>query len=309
MRHGCIAFVVALAIMAAAPRAAGQSSEGPAPVGGCPAEPITAFYKCAMEKARTFNPPRTSTGKPNMQGYWRSRLITAFSVEGVSKDDPLTKLAVMPWEVAPTVIVDPADGKIPYQPWAAAVGRRGINFEKYIDPRTACNTAGVPRLALQDPSQIVQPSNESHIAWLHDDHHVNRIIAMDGRPRPGASIKLWNGASSGRWDGNTLVIDTTNVNGFTWIDDSGNFYSDAARLVERVTMFEPSTMLYEVTIEDPNVYTRPWKVVWAQVRVTEKDFELFEESCWEGERDLPRFRELGSRDYYGEPWRMRRPAK
>jgi hypothetical protein len=306
VRYGCIASVVALAIMAAAPRAAGQGSEGPPPVGGCPAEPITAFHKCAMEKAKTFNPPRTPSGKPNMQGYWRSRLITAFSVEGVSKDDPLTKLAVMPWEVAPTVVIEPADGKIPYQSWAATIGRRGVNFEKYIDPRTACNTAGVPRLALQDPSQIVQPPNESHIAWLHDDHHVNRVIAMDGRPRPGDAIKLWNGASRGRWDGNTLVIDTTNVNGFTWIDDSGNFYSDQAHLVERLTMIDPNTMHYEVTIEDKNVYTRPWKAVWAQVRVTEKEFELFEESCWEGERDLPRFRELGYRDYYGETWKMRR---
>ena len=125
---------------------------------------------------------------------------------------------------------------------------------------------------------------------------------MDGRPRPGADVKLWNGVSRGRWEGNTLVIDTTNLNGYTWIDDSGNFYTDAARLVERLTMFAPDTIHYAVTLEDAKAYTRPWTAVWAQVRVTEKGFELFEESCWEGERDLPRFRELGYRDYYGEPW-------
>jgi hypothetical protein len=288
-----------------APDAAGQNPGAGTPIGGCPTGTIAEFHKCALEKAKTFTPPRTTTGKPNLQGYWRSRLITAFSLEGVSEDDPLTKLAVMPWDVAPTVIVDPPDGKIPYQPWATAIGRRGVNFTKYIDPRTACNTAGVPRLALQDPSQIVQPPNDTHVAWLHDDHHVNRIIAMDDRPHVGRNIKLWNGDSRGRWDGNTLVIDTTNVNGFTWMDDSGNFYSDSVHMVERLTMFAPDAMHYEVTIEDPAVFTRPWKIVWAQVRVTEKGFELFEESCWEGERDLPRFRELGFTDYYGESWKKR----
>ena len=304
MRHRCLASLVALAIMTGAPGAAGQAPNPAPSIGGCPAEPV-AFHKCALEKAKTFNPPRTPSGKPNLEGYWRSRLITAFSLEGVSKDDPLTKLAVMPWEIAPTVIVDPADGKIPYQPWAAEIGRRGVNFQKYLDPRTACNTAGVPRLALQDPSQIVQAPNDSQMLWLHDDHHVNRVIPMDGRPRPGDNIKLWNGASRGRWEGNTLVIDVTNLNGYTWIDDSGNFYTDAAHLVERLTMIAPDTIHYAVTIEDPKAYTRPWTAVWAQVRVTEPGFELFEESCWEGERDLPRFRELGYRDYYGESWRRR----
>ncbi len=305
MRHGFLASAAGLAVMLVTPLAAGQAPAPAASIGGCPTKTIAEFHKCATEKAKAFTPPRLPSGKPNFQGYWRSRLITAFSLEGVSENDPLTKLAVMPWDIAPTVIIDPPDGRIPYQPWAAAVGRRGVNFEKYIDPRTACNTAGVPRLALQDPSQIVQPPSETHIAWLHDDHHVNRVIAMDGRPHVGRNVKLWNGDSRGRWDGNTLVIDTTNLNGFTWIDDSGNFYSDAAHLVERVTMIDPSTMHYQVTFEDPNVYTRPWTVVWAQVRVTEKEFELFEESCWEGERDLPRFRELGFRDYYGESWKNR----
>jgi hypothetical protein len=305
VRYGCSALAVALGVMVMTPHAAGQNPMAGTPIGGCPTRTIAEFHKCALEKAKSFTPPRTPSGKPNLQGYWRSRLITAFSYEGVSEDDPMTKLAVMPWDIAPTVIFDPADGKIPYQPWAAPLGRRGVNFEKYIDPRTACNTAGVPRLALQDPSQIVQPANDTHIAWLHDDHHVNRIIAMDGRPHVGRNIKLWNGDSRGRWDGNTLVIDTTNTNGFTWLDDSGNFYSDNVHMVERLTMIAPDAMHYEVTIEDPTVYTRPWKVAWAQVRVAEKDFELFEESCWEGERDLPRFRELGYRDYYGESWKNR----
>jgi hypothetical protein len=304
VRHGCFASAVALAVTVVAPLAAGQAPGAPTSIGGCPAEPL-AFHKCALEKAKTFNPPRTPSGKPNLQGYWRSRLAPAFSAEGVSADDPLTKLAVMPWEVGAAMVVDPADRKIPYQPWAAAIGRRGVNFQKYIDPRTACGTGGVPRLALQDPSQILQPADDTLVVWNFEDHHVSRIIPMDGRPRVPSNMKFWNGQSRGRWEGNTLVIDVTNLNGYTWIDDSGNFYTDAAHIVERLTMIAPDTIHYQVTIEDPTAYTRPFTMVWAQVRITDPEFVIYEESCWEGERDLPRMRELGMIEYYGKPWRAR----
>jgi len=295
---------VALAVVLVAPLAAGQAPQTAAPVGGCPAEPL-AFHKCALEKAKTFNPPRTPSGKPDLQGYWRSRLAPAFSAEGVTADDPFAKLEVMPWEVYEAMIVEPADRKIPYQPWAAAIGRRGVNFQKYIDPRTACHAGGVPRVALQDPSQLLQPAGDTYVVWVFEDHHANRLIPMDARPRAAADIKLWMGDSRGRWDGNTLVIDVTNLNGYTWIDDSGNFYTDAAHIVERLTMIDPDTIHYEVNFEDPKAYTRPWKMVWAQVRIKDPGFKIFEEACWEGERDLGRFRELGMADYYGRPWRDR----
>ena len=172
----------------------------------------------------------------------------------------------MPWEAAPSEIVEPADRRIPYQPWAAAIGRRGVNFTEYIDPRTTCSTGGPPRLAVQDASQILQPPAGDHVLWLHDDHHQFRVIAMNQRPAPPQHITTWNGLSRGRWDGNTLVIDTTNLNGYTWIDDSGNFYSDQARLTERLTLIDADTIHYEMTIEDPAVYTRPWKVAWSLIR-------------------------------------------
>jgi hypothetical protein len=276
----------------------------PPSIGGCPSE-VVAFHTCALQKARTFAPPRTPGGKPNLQGYWRSLLTQPFSIEGVTGTEPLVGDLVMPWAIAPGMIVDPPDGKIPYQPWAEAVGRRGINFEKYIDPRTACGPGGVPRLALQDANQIIQPTGDGHVVWLFEDHHVNRIIAMDGGPAPGPDIKLRVGYSRGRWDGNTLVVDTTNLNAFTWFDDSGNFYTDAAHLVERLTLIDPDTIHYEVTVEDPKAYTRPWKLVWALVREKAPGFELLEEACWEGERDLPLIREQGYQYYFGEPWRAR----
>ena len=85
---------------------------------------------------------------------------------------------------------------------------------------------------------------------------------------------------------NTLVVDVTNLNGYNWLDDAGNFFTDTVHMVERWTMIDPDTIHYQVTIEDPRVYTRPWTMSWALVREKEPGFELLEEACWEGERDL-----------------------
>ena len=317
MNSGYLGSILALAMTLAVPRAAGAGQvddirpdgNAPAPaaqtsLGGCPAE-LVAFHRCALEKATTFEPPRTPEGRPDLQGYWNSRLTQAFSVEGVSGTEPLVGDDVMPWDIAPGMIVDPPDGKIPYQPWAADVGRIGLNYDEYIDPRTACGPGGVPRLALQDVNQILQPWGDNQVVWLFEDHHVNRVITMDASPAVGENIKLWNGYSRGRWEGNTLVIDVTNLNGYTWFDDSGNFYTDAAHLVERLTLVDPDTIHYEVTVEDSKAYTRPWTLVWALVREKGPGFELLEEACWEGERDLPRIREAGYKYYFGESWRGR----
>lgn len=274
----------------------------PSSIAGCPGEPL-AFHHCALQQARTFTPPRLPNGRPNLQGYWRGRLTQAFSVEGVAPDDPFLTDPIMPWFVSPPEVVEPADRKIPYQPWAAAIGRRGVNFHEYIDPRTTCSTAGVPRLALQDASQILQPPTDDHLVWLHDDHHQFRVIALGQRPAVGRDVQTWNGLSHGRWEGNTLVVETTNVNGFTWLDDAGNFYTNTARLTERLTMIDADAIHYEVTLDDPTVYLRPWTLAWALVREKEPGFELIEEACREGERSLGRLREQGAKFYFGGPWR------
>ena len=315
MRHGVFGSVTAVAIVMAvlslAPQpavadASGQGAQAsvaqPTSFGGCPG-PILAFHTCALEKAKTFNPPRTPGGRPDLQGYWRSRLTTAFSVEGVSENDPITRDPITPWTAGLGEIVDPPDRKIPYQPWAAQIGRRGQNFQKYIDPRTACGSGGVPRAVHQGPHQLLQ--REDYVVWLFEDHHVYRSIPITGGPHIGKDIKLWHGDALGRWEGNTLVVDVTNVNGYNWLDDAGNFHTDAAHLIERLTMIDPDTIHYEITIEDPKAYTRPWKMAWPLVREKEPGFQLIEEACWEGERDLPRFLELGGRYYFGESWRSR----
>ena len=306
---------VAAVLSLAPPSAAGQQptqplSDDPQPaapkiVGGCPAEPL-AFHKCALEKAKTFKPRQTPDGKPDMQGYWRDRLTNGFSVEGVSKDDPYSQNAVQSATVGPGMVVDPPDRKIPYQPWAAAMGRKGENLKKYVDPHGRCGLHGPARNMEVSPIyQVLQPAGEPYIVWLLEEIHEYRIIPTNGRPHIGKDIKLWGGDQVGRWEGSTLVVDVTNLNGYNWLDDSGNFYTDAAHIVERWTMIDPDTIHYRVTIEDPKAYTRPWTMSWALERIKEPGLELIEEACWEGDRDKQHWIDLGYKNYFGETWKFR----
>ena len=301
---GAAALAIAAVWLLASVAAFGQAPTGEQPsISGCPAEAV-AFHACAREKAKTFDPPRTQDGTSDLQGFWRGELTMDRSVEGVDASEPRTKNPLSTWEVAPSMIVDPLDRRIPYEPWAAAVGRKGENYQKYIDPRTACAPGSLPRM-FRDLVQILQPTGENYVALLFEDHRIPRIIATDGRPHLGENIKLLTGDSVGRWEGNTFVIDVTNLSGYTWFDDAGNFHTDAAHVVERLTMIDINTIHYEVTIEDPKAYTRPWTMAWALVREMQPGFELLEEACWEGERALPTIRQQGFRLYFGDTWRSR----
>ena len=298
MRNHLLRSTMVLAVMWAvwwlAPNpATGQGPAGGAPMqfGGCPAKPAD-FHTCAVEKAKTFTPPRAPDGRPDFQGYWRGRPGSAgYSIEAIPEDDPLANHPLTRWTPGPTQIVDPPDGKIPYQPWAAKIGRRGgVNFEKYIDPRTACGPAGIPRNQ-EGLGQILQPTGGDTVMWIFEDQAGTnyRTIAIDGRPHVGDSIKTPNGNSIGRFEGNSFVIDTTNLSANIWLDDAANFYTDAAHLVERLTMIDQNTIHYQVTLEDPKAYTRPWTMAWPLTREVQPGFELLEVACREGERVLPYF--------------------
>jgi hypothetical protein len=119
---------------------------------------------------------------------------------------------------------------------------------------------------------------------------------MDGRPHVGADVKLWMGDSRGHWEGNTLVVDVTNLNGRPWFDLLGHFGSDALHVVERLTLVDGNTIDYEATIEDPRVYTRPWTLALPLVRNQEYD-EIWEEGCHEGISITPTISNLRSLGY------------
>jgi hypothetical protein len=301
-RHASFACFIATAHASAA---SGQDATRQTTVGGCPTEPV-AFHKCAEDRAKTFNPPRTPDGRPDMQGYWRPRLTNGFSVEGVTDADPEARNPVQAATVGPGMIVDPPDRRIPYQPWAAALGRKGLHVKTYLDPHGRCALHGPPRNVEVSPIyQLIQPPGGNYVVWLLEEVHEYRIIPTNARRHIGRDIKLWGGDAVGRWEGNTLVVDVTNMNGYNWLDDAGNFFTDTVDMVERWTMIDPDVIQYQVTIEDPRVYTRPWTMSWALVREKEPGFELLEEACWEGERDMEWFLNLGLKHYYGESWRGR----
>ena len=225
---------------------------------------------------------RLAGGHPDMQGYWETdNFATAFDLETRDKAEygiPAGK----------GVIVDPADGKIPYQPWALARKKELAEHEMYSDPQAHCDLSGVPR-QMYTPFgfQILQPKN--NVLLLYEAFHSYRIIPLDGRPHIPDQIRLFEGDSRGRWEGDTLVVDVTNQNPSTWFDMAGNFHSDALHVVERYTMLNLNTISYRATLEDTKVYTRPFTIAFNLVRNRDSNYEQLEFACVEGEQDLQHY--------------------
>jgi hypothetical protein len=177
------------------------------------------------------------------------------------------------------VIVDPPDGTIPYRP--EAVGQQKQNFAKRAtaDPETKCFQPGVPRATyLRSPFQIFQNSRAVYI--VYQDVHAYRIIYLDGSPH-NEGLPFAMGDSRGHWEGNTLVADVTSFSDATWLDAAGNYHTDELHVVERYTRTSPGTLMYEATIEDPKVFTRPWKI--RMPLGLQKGIQILEDECEEGE--------------------------
>jgi len=246
---------------------------------------------------KSWTPPRTPDGQPDIQGFWanQGRRLATYNIqamEGASE----THTQISGVQSDPhSLVVDPADGKIPYQPWAQA--KRQDVFDnhnnptkwEHVDPHTLCWLSGVPRMFYQGMTQILQIPG--YVVMLQEFNHAYRIIHLDGRPHVPANLKLWMGDSRGRWDGNTLVVDVTSKNDKTRFDIVGDFHSDAVQIRERFTLVDADTIRYEATFEDPNVYTRPFtmrlnlgRAVRGEAATTH---ELMEEACREGERSTP----------------------
>lgn len=228
--------------------------------------PLAAAVLCAWPGRAQ---QRTIDGKPDLQGIWQARNTAAGDLE-----DHGASLGI---EAGRGVIVDPPDGKIPYQPWAAEKRKENFKNRATADPLGKCYLAGVPRITyLPFPFQIFQTPKFVAIAYEYD--HATRTIYLDGSKHL-PDIDFWMGDSRGHWEGNTLVVDVADLNEQTWLDLAGDFHSDALKLTERYTRTGPDTLQYEVTIEDPKVFTRPWKISMPLYRHTEKNFQLYEYEC------------------------------
>jgi hypothetical protein len=235
-----------------------------------------------------WQPARLSDGQPDVQGIWGAVIGGVFSLTNpmTGGDDFAQRLGAPPVR-NPSRIVDPADGRVPYQPWAAALQQQQASAwehatrPEHIDTQSRCLLSVAPRLAmLPSPFQIIQAPASVVFVW--DDYHAYRVVPLDGRPHAGAAVKLWMGDARGHWEGNTLVIDTTNLNGKGRLSVVGDFLSEHAHLTERLTFVDANTMTYEVTIDDPTVFTRPWTMRAAEKR--KPNYELWESACHEGEK-------------------------
>jgi len=298
--RGLVSLAIATILISACGRVAGQDQ--PTETNG-------------PEPAKKWTPPRTPDGQPDIQGVWTNYTNTPFEVFD-EKDQPalysgdpdgsgrgtgpgfLNDSFERKLSKGRSLVVDPPSGRVPIMPWAEEkrnyrlghIQDDWVNFTAW----ERCITRGVPGgifpTGYGSGYQILQ--GPGYVAIVYEMIHEARIIPLDGRQHVGSGIRLWNGDSRGRWEGNTLVVDITNYN------DKGNVATNAAsqrvrstpqsenlHAVERFTRVDENTINYEVVVEDPKVFTAPWKVAMGLNR--EPEYQLFEYACHEGNHAVP----------------------
>jgi len=226
---------------------------------------------------------RTSDGKPNLNGIWQSLNSANWDLlDHGAKQGPVFSLGASFSAPAGLSVVE-GDG-IPYKPEALAKKKENqANWAK-LDPEIKCYMPGVPRANYQGfPFQILQTPQYIHIAYEFASAY--RAIYMDPK-RPSPGIDMWMGFSRGHWEGDTLVVDVTGFSDGSWFDRAGDFHSDALHVTERYTLADADHINYEATIEDPNVFTRPWKINMPLYRRVEKNAQLLEYKCPEFAEEL-----------------------
>jgi hypothetical protein len=225
----------------------------------------------AQAPAAGFRAPRTSLGQPNFQGIWQAMGSAHFDLEphGASFGIP----------AGLGVVVDPPDGKIPYN--AAGLAKRAENLRNRAtaDPHAKCFKPGVPHMMyLPFPFQIVQSATQVTVLSEYV-HNVRNIYLNRSKHYPTGDAEFWNGDSVGRFDGDSLVTDVANFSPNPWLDRSGNHHSEDLKVTERFTLIDADTIRYEATLEDPKTFTRPWRMSLLLYRRKEPNLRILEYEC------------------------------
>ncbi len=226
-------------------------------------------------QAPTYKAPRTFDGKPDLNGIWQALGEAHWDLQAHAAQQGPIQFGAM-FSVPPGLGVVEGNG-IPYLPAAAA--KKKENYQKRLtdDPEVKCYLPGIPRATYMPyPFQIVQtPSN---ILMAYQYAGARRVIPI-GKPIKEAPVDTWMGTPFARWEGETLVVDVAGFNGQTWLDRAGNFASEALHVVERFTRTGPDTLRYEATLEDPKVFSRPWKISMPLYRRLDRNMQLLEYKC------------------------------
>jgi hypothetical protein len=276
MRKKSIRLVFAAFVAAAALISSGQTT--------------FAQDKTATDKAAPTPIQYTPDGQPDIQGVWRANPGgNTYDVTGIrTRSDAKLQGNGRGLPSNDRVVGGTPEGDIPYQPWAIAK-RAKVNVDnptkpEDVDTQARCLLEGPGRVFIHSGFQILQ--TPQYVIFFTEQNDETRIVPLNGGPHVGKDIQLWQGDSRGHWEGNTLVIDVTNVKAKSRLDMIGNFYSPAAHFVERLTVVDAKTIEYEATITDPTVYTKPWKLTahFARRFAANSGYEVYEDACHEGER-------------------------
>lgn len=238
-----------------------------------------------------YRAPRLpGTKEPNLNGIWQAVTSADWDIQGHAAQPGLHPELEGTYDAEPAGQSIVEGGEIPYKPEMLA--KKKANFQKRAvvdvisdnekwydggDPEIKCYLPGVPRATYMPfPFQIVQ-GNGSSILIVYEYASTTRTIRMNSTDKPPADS--WMGWSRGHWEADTLVVDVIGFNDLTWFDRAGDFHSDGLHVVERYTPISPYHLQYEATIDDPKVFTRPWKISLPLYRRMDKGAQLLEDKC------------------------------
>ena len=238
--------------------------------------------------------PARIEGRPNFSGIWQANNEANWDLQAhAALPAAVTQPGVYPYDyarvpAAPVLALGAAgavpgslgvvqgDGEIPYKPEALAIKMENAAHWIDRDPELKCYLPGIPRaMYMPFPFQITQSTNKIHMAY--EFSNSARTIHLDKVEPP--PDDTWMGHSVGHWDGDTLVVDVSHFNDRSWLSRAGDFHSDALHLTERFSLTTPDVIQYDVTIEDPNVFTRPWRIAMPIYRRVEPNMQLLEFRC------------------------------
>jgi len=252
---------------------------------------ISGSGQIPVQPVQPYRAPRLiGTENPDLNGIWQTNNRANWDIEPhAAGPSPFPALTGAIGATPAGMGVVEEGGLIPYQAWALA--KRKENFAKRFtrpttreinestgDPEAKCYMPGVPRATYMGlPFQVIQTPKQILITYEYANS--TRIIHIGRKPE--APTAAWMGWSIGHWEGDSLVVEVTDQREETWFDRAGNFHSDALKVTERYTPITPYHLMYEATIEDPKVFTRPWKIRMPLYRAMEPNAQLLEFKCVE----------------------------